>query len=67
MSKPVNDGWRIDELERRITLHKNVEFLYVVDGYEVTLTYDGNPISTHHGDTLRSAIDAAFGGDEKSE
>ena len=54
------DGKRLDWLEEMHTLHKAVEFLYVVDGYNVTLTYDGNALAQYHGATLRDAIDAAM-------
>lgn len=39
------------------TLHKKVEFLYVVDGYEATVTWGDEPMSpTYKGSTLREAL-----------
>jgi len=57
------DKARLDWLEKHHTLHTQVEILYVVDGYEVTLMHeDGiNELSPHfRGDDLRAAIDAAM-------
>lgn len=55
------DATRLNWLEAKHTLHKAVEILYVVDGYEVTLTHDGDPFSgPFHGQDLRAAIDAAM-------
>jgi len=52
---------RADWLQRMHTLHRAVEMLYVVDGYHVTLTWDGTPISSdYHGETLDAAIDKAM-------
>lgn len=52
---------RIDWLQRMHTLHRSVEMLYVVDGYQVTVCWDGDPISTgYHGETLAAAIDKAM-------
>jgi len=52
---------RIDWLQRMHTLHRAVEMLYVVDGYHVTLTWEGTPISPdYHGETLDAAIDKAM-------
>jgi FtsZ-binding cell division protein ZapB len=53
------DEERLNWLEAQHTLHKSVEFLYVVDGYDCILMYDSNPKQEFHGDTLRAAIDAA--------
>lgn len=54
------DAERLDWLEVNHTLHKAMEILYVVDGYEVTPTYNGNHNDgPFHGETLREAIDAA--------
>jgi hypothetical protein len=56
------DAARLDWIEAQHTLHRSVELLYVVDGYEVEYLYDGNSISKpHRGDSLRAAIDAAMG------
>lgn len=59
----LTDKARLDWLQAQHTLHRAVEVLYVVDGYELTVTYDGNPITgyRYHGDTLRAAIDLAIG------
>lgn len=46
----------IDWLEMANGLHTQVEILYVVDGYQVSLTYDSEPIETFHGKTLREAL-----------
>lgn len=52
---------RIEWLQKANTLHRQVEILYVVDGYEVTLTWDGHAISEDfHGETLGQAIDKAM-------
>jgi len=54
---------RLDWLEEINTLHRSVEFLYEVDGYQVTIVWDGEPISPDfHGATLEQAIDAAIAG-----
>ena len=50
-------------LQKAHTLHRQVSMLYVVDGYEVTVTYDEHPISeVFHGETLREAISKAMAG-----
>lgn len=61
MSKPT-DAERLDWLERNHTLHTEVEITYVVDGYEVEVTDEsGRALSeSHHGRTLRDAIDLAM-------
>lgn len=49
-------------LEDNLTLHKGVELLYVVDGYEVTLTdtTPGRPSEVvYHGTTLCEALTKA--------
>lgn len=51
------DKARLDWLEEKQGLHEGVEFLYVVDGYECMITYDGNTIASFHGPTLRDAMD----------
>lgn len=55
----MTDARIIDWLERVSTLHQQVEILYVVDGYEVQLTYDGEPIfgQKWRGETLREAFE----------
>ena len=56
----ARDKERIDWIEQQHTLHKAVEFLYVVDGYQAQPTCDGDPVGDAlHGETLRGAIDAA--------
>lgn len=56
----VEEGLRLQWLEDQHTLHKSVEILYVVDGYEVQHTYDGDPVGpAFHGETLSAAIDTA--------
>ncbi|WP_274644123.1 hypothetical protein [Pseudomonas serbica] len=59
------DSQMLDFIERHQTLHKQVEFTYVVDGYHAEVTWDLTPISeTFKGDTLRGALDALMqGGD----
>ena len=49
---------RLEWLEEWHSLHWQVEFLYVVDGYQCTLTHDGNPIhGPYHAKTLVQALD----------
>lgn len=58
-----DDAACLDWLEAHHTLHRNVEILYVVDGYEVTVMHeDGvHELSPRaHGATLREAISAAM-------
>lgn len=50
----------IDWLERMHNLHTQVEALYVVDGYQVSLTWDGEALHEFNGDTLREAYSAAM-------
>lgn len=42
--KKTADTAILEWLERWHTLHYRVEMLYVVDGYEVTITYDDTPV-----------------------
>jgi hypothetical protein len=59
----MTDKDRLDWLEANHTLHKTVEILYVVDGYEVTLMHEDGvtELSTRfHGSDLREAIDKAI-------
>lgn len=61
----VPDSERLDWIEAQHTLHRSVEFLYVVDGYEVEYLYDGNPVTKpFRGETLRAAIDVAIAAGE---
>lgn len=53
------DKARLDWLEAHCTLHTYPEFLYVVDGYQVCVSRDGNPSPAYEGHDLRSAIDVA--------
>ncbi len=59
----LSDEWRLDWREEHLTLRKDVELLYVVDGYQVTLL-DTTPNAPSEreflGETLRDAIDAAM-------
>lgn len=51
------DTEMLDYLERHHTLHKKIDFLYVVDGYEAVVTSDDEPISpTYKGSSLRNAL-----------
>lgn len=59
----INDEQRLQWIEDHLTLHRDVELLYVVDGYQVTLldTTPGRPYEREYlGETLRDAIDAAM-------
>lgn len=52
---------QIQWIEDVNTLHRQVEILYVVDGYEVTITWDGVAISEDfHGETVSEAIAKAM-------
>lgn len=54
---------QIDWLQKVNTLHRQVDILYVVDGYEVTITWDDNPVSEgFHGETVAEAISKAMAG-----
>ncbi len=59
--KIPTDTERLDWLEEQYGLHREVEITYVVDGYEIEFTHDGNPTDgkRYHGRTLHEAIDAA--------
>ena len=52
----------IDWLERQHTLHRRVVALYVVDGYNIEIEHDGEPIkgAEWHGETLREAYSTAM-------
>jgi hypothetical protein len=60
------DTERLDWYEVQHGLHTAVEVLYVVDGYDLSLTYNGDSTAEFHGDTVRVAIDAAIAAGEKS-
>lgn len=53
------DAQRLDWLEAANTLHNQVEFLYVVEGYEALITRDGTVSIANcaKGETIREAID----------
>lgn len=54
---------KIEWLQKANTLHRQADILYVVDGYDVTITWDENPISeAFHGGTLDKALEAAMKG-----
>jgi len=54
---------QIEWLEKANTLHRQVDILYVVDGYQVTVTWDGCAISdSFHGETVAEAIGKAMVG-----
>lgn len=65
----VPDGWKLVPIEPILTwlenqygLHKGLDITYVVDGYEVEFTYDGNPTDgrIYHGETLSEALQKAM-------
>ena len=62
IDQPSADARRLDWLERHHTLHTEIEITYVVDGYEVEVVDEsGRALSeSHHGKTLRAAIDLAM-------
>ncbi|WP_199918300.1 hypothetical protein [Pseudomonas veronii] len=57
VKKQFSDAEMLDYLQRHHTLHKKVDFLYVVDGYEAVVTWDDEPMSpVFKGSTLRDAL-----------
>jgi len=55
--KKFTDAEMLDYLERHHTLHKKIDFLYVVDGYQATVTWDDEPISqAYKGASIREAL-----------
>lgn len=58
----MNESDRLGWVERHSTLHTEVQILYVVDGYEVSVEHDsGRRLhGPWHGATLGDAIDAAI-------
>ncbi|HGY3910824.1 TPA: hypothetical protein ACNVX4_006399 [Pseudomonas aeruginosa] len=51
------DTEMLDFLERHHTLHKKIDFLYLVDGYEAVVTWDDKPLSpVYKGSSLRDAL-----------
>ena len=55
--KKFTDAEMLDYLQRHHTLHKKVDFLYAVDGYEAVMTWDDEPMSpVYKGSTLRDAL-----------
>jgi hypothetical protein len=64
------DEYRLQWIEDHLTLHTDVEFLYVVDGYQVSLTSTrpGEPSEQEFlGETIKDAIDAAIRATEGKE
>lgn len=57
----AQDSARLDWLESNYGLHREAEITYVVDGFQIEFTYDGNTTDgkCYHGEDLRAAIDAA--------
>lgn len=56
-----SDAEIIDWLQRNHTLHRCVEALYVVDGYQVEITHDYSTLAgPWHGSTLREAYSKAM-------
>jgi hypothetical protein len=60
-----SDSEMLDYIQRHHTLHKKIHFLYVVDGYEATVTWDDEPMSqAFKGESLRGALEEMMqGGD----
>lgn len=56
----VADTDRLDWLEARMTLRNNVEFLYVVDGIQLTVIEKDNPVWVTTRESLREALDQAM-------
>lgn len=56
----VSDTEIVSWLENMHNLHTQVEALYVVDGYQVSLTWDCSPLHEFKGETLREAYAAAM-------
>lgn len=58
----MTDSERLDWYQAQHTLHKSLEVLYVVDGYELSvMAEDGERVvATYRGETLRDAIDQAI-------
>lgn len=56
----MTDKERIDWLEKHHTLHKTVEFLYVVDGYKIAMCFDYSPFFQCERETIRECIDVAM-------
>lgn len=55
-----SDAEILDWLERSHTLHYTVEALYAVDGYVVSIMYDGAELAQFHQPTLREAYAKAM-------
>lgn len=56
------DKEMLDWIEDMHTLHQQVEFLYVVDGYDCCITKDGMADQHYHGETIREALAKAMVG-----
>ena len=65
----MTDAERIDWLQEKHTLHKSVQFLYVVDGYETHVMADSSdvPLAVYAGRSLRESIDAAMRGEPERD
>jgi HD superfamily phosphohydrolase YqeK len=63
--RSFSDAEILEFLNRHTTLHKQVEVLYVVDGYEATVNWDDSPmVPPAKGLTYRDALVALMqGGD----
>lgn len=56
-----SDTRLIDWIEANTTLHRQVELLYVVDGYECSVTHDGDVVEgPFPGETVRDALRRAM-------
>ena len=52
-----SDTRLLEWIEANTTLHRQVELLYVVDGYECSVTHDGSVVEgPFHGETVRDAL-----------
>jgi hypothetical protein len=62
LSEPCipSDKKIVDWLQSMHNLHTQVEALYVVDGYQVSLTWDEHPVFEFKGETLREAYAKAM-------
>lgn len=61
--QPPSAQEKLEWLQKANTLHRQVNILYVVDGYEVILTWDEKAISeAFHGQTVEEAIEKAMAG-----
>lgn len=58
----MTDSERLDWYQAQHTLHRSLEVLYVVDGYELSIMADDGDrvLATYKSETLRDAIDQAI-------